>query len=392
LIITVQTINLLFLPHYLAFSKIEWINFCNEQPLTIKIIWILTVFFLFLFLVFFFTLIFSRIIKNIQGKNAETLKKKFQDSFSFYLFDESMQDISLKNDNSAIVELFGGRNLKKAFDRKVLYEQIIKLHNNYSGEFSHKLEKLFVIIGFDKDVEKKIVSRHWNVKANGIKDAAQMNLMHNSKYILNLINHPDSTLRTEARVALIKLNREDPFVFFNDIKFNISNWDLIRIFEALTVYEKSEIPLMGKWLSSSNESIVVFSLKIIGYYGQEEEIRSVIKCLDIQSEVIKIQAIKTLGELGSKESLFVLFDCLKNEKNNKKLLIEALQSLKLIGIFDEDVVLIKELLHINDYEIIFSSCLTIKSAPNGKKILEEKILESDDSIVEIMRYALAYTN
>ncbi|MET0760661.1 MAG: HEAT repeat domain-containing protein [Flavobacterium sp.] len=370
--------------------KIE--EYWHEQLVTIKIIWILTFFFLFLFFAFFSVLIVSRVVKNIQKRKRERLKKKFQTPFSFYLFDDNTQKALLENNYNHIIDLFGRHNIKKAFNRYVLRKELMRLHNNYSGDIAVKLKQLFSILGFDKEVKNKIMSRRWNIKANAINEAAQMNLVQYSEYILNLINHPNSVVRTEARVASVKLNKKEPFTFFNNLQFNMSVWDQIRIHDALMLYENAEVPLMGKWLFSSNESVVVFSLKIIGYYNQEEEINQVIECLNNPSENIKIQAVKTLGELGSKQSLATLFDCLKDEKDNKKIIIQTLQSLKLIGIFDTDEDKIKEFLFTNDYDIIFSSCLTLKSAPNGIAILEKNISEADESVVNIMKYALSFTN
>lgn len=393
MIIITQIINSIFLSLYLPFGEIKLIDFFTEQSLTIKIIWLLTAFFILLFLVFFITLIIARIVRNSNKRKAEILNQKLQNSLSFYLFDESMQDILPQKINSPVIELFGNYNLNNAFTRTIVLRKIIKLHNNYSGEFAGKLENLFLILGFDKEIEKRIVSLRWNIKANAIKDAAQMNLVQYATYILNLINHPNPTVRTEARVASVKLNREDPFSFFSNLKFNMSDWDQIRIHEALMLYKNAEVPLMRKWLDSSNESVIVFSLKIMGHYNQQEGMDLIIECLNYPSEKIKIQAVKTLGELGSKESLLALFDCLKNESGHKKLILQTLQSLKLIGIFDTDADKIIEFLYTNDYDIIFSSCLTIKSAPNGSKILEKIIADAEDEVlIGIMKYALFYSN
>lgn len=388
---TFQILILYFFPNIiLEGKKID--VFWNEQLVTIKIIWFLTAFFLLLFLVFFITLIIARIVRNSFKRKSEILNEKLQNSFSFYLFDESMQDILTHNNASPVSELFGNYNINNAFTRKILLRNIIKLHNNYSGEFADKLENLFLILDFDKEVEKNMGSNKWNIKANAIKDAAQMNLVQHSVDIQNFVNDSNSTVRTEARVASVKLNREDPFSFFNKLQFNMSDWDQIRIQDALRIYENADIPLMGKWLGAKNESIVVFSLKIIGYYNQQEEIGQIIECLNNPLEKVKIQAIKTLGELGSKESLLALFDFLNKENNYKKLILQALQALKSIGIYDTDSDKLIKFLNTKDYDIIFATCLTLKSAPQGRKFLEKIIYEAHHDRTDIIKYALSYSN
>jgi HEAT repeat protein len=373
-----------------TFRWIELLDFINRQTITIKIIWILTACFFALFFLFFFILIFSRVVKNIQKRRREKIKNALATPFSIYLFDETIQEALSQNNHTVVIELFGKKYAKNSFSRYVLRKELIRLHHSYSGDISYKLEQLFTILGFDKEVGKKIKSESWNIKANAINDAAQMNLVEYSKRILNSVNHPNSIVRTEARVASVRLNRKNPFFFFNSLRFNMSDWDQIRIHDALMQYNNAEVPLMGKWLNSSNESVVIFSLKIIGYYSQEEEIEKVVNCLNNPSENVKRQALKTLGKLGSKQSLSVLFDCLKNEKGNKKLILQALQSLRLIGIFDNDLGKLKEFLYTKDQDIILSACLAIRSAPNGIQILNKSIPDYNESVMNIIKYALSY--
>lgn len=384
--------NLFFIIHCLPFINIKLIDFFSKLPLEIKIIWLLAVFFLTLFSIFFVTLIASRIIKNYKSRKTAIIKEKIQKPILFFLFDESMQNISSHKEKMKVIELFGKEILKNTFNRNILRKAIINLHTNYSGEFAYKLEHLFLILGLNKDVKKRLKSNRWHIKASAIKEIAQMNIRKYPEYILRLINHPNANVRTEALVASVKLNRKKPFAFFENLKFTMSDWDQIRMHEALLFYETAEIPLMGKWLGSPNESIVVFSLKIIGYYDHENETEQVRECLNNPSEKIKLQAVKTLGELSSKESLLALFESLQKEKENKKIFLQILQSLTLIGIYDSDVDKIKKFLETTDYDIIFESCLTLKSAPKGSEILKKIISEADESVVDIMKYALNYTN
>lgn len=360
----------------------------NETPM-IKIIWILSFFFLTLFLIFFIVLILSRVYKNIINKRRERIKENLIAPFSDYLFDEEIEIALLQNNNLPIRELFGNKYKKNRFNRYVFREELLRLHDSYSGDIKNKLERLFIIFGFEKEIDKKLRSATWYIKANAISDASLMNVTQQASYILNLINYPNPIVRTEARVASIRLNKKNPFTFLNNIKYDLTEWDEIRIQDALMEYPILDIPLMGRWLNSKNESVVVFSLKIIGYYIQDTETDKVINCLNSQSENIKLQAIKTLGELGSKESLSSLFECLKSENGNKKMMIQTLQSIKLIGIFVSDIPKIIECLQKYDFDIIFEACLIIKAVPKGEEILKDLSDNADAPVVKIMQYALS---
>ncbi|MES2545063.1 MAG: HEAT repeat domain-containing protein [Bacteroidota bacterium] len=356
----------------------------------IKIIWGLAFFFLTLFFLFFSILIISRIYKNIQHNRRKKIKKELSEPISEYLFDENLQETFSNNSYRPIQKIFGKKYRKNSFSRAVLRKEIFRLHESYSGEIKQKLEDLFIVFGFEKDLSKKLRSSIWHIKANAICDAAQMNIKDEANYIFNLINHSNPIVRTEARVACVRLNKKNPFYFFNKIKYDMSDFDEIRILDALMEYSVLEIPPMGNWLESTNESVVVFSLKIIGYYIQDTETLKVLGLLNSDSEKIKTQAIKTLGELGSKKSLSSLFECLKKEKKNKKMTIHVLESLKMIGIFDSDVPKLLECLKKYDYEIIFAACLVIKTAPDGVAILKKLCENSDKEVVKIIEYAIYY--
>jgi hypothetical protein len=172
-------------------------------------------------------------------------------------------------------------------------KELMSLHINYSGEIAEKLKQLFLILGFDKEVEKKLRTRFWYIKANGINIVQQMNLEQFSSTILQFVVDPNYILRSEAQVAYVNLNKRNPFVFFDDLKYQISEWDQIKLHNALMLYENSEIPLMGKWLKSDNESIVIFSLKMIGFYNQQEEITTIKKVIILEClKVLKILKFK----------------------------------------------------------------------------------------------------
>ncbi len=396
--ISLLQIPLLSFSRKFNFWKIKAIELWNGHPLILKVIWAVTAFFLLLFIVFLFLLILSRIYKNNINKKTERLKESLQESFSMYLFNESLENISLKEKNEDIIKLFGEDNLKRPFYRTILMKELMSLHINYSGEIAEKLKQLFLILGFDKEVQKKLRSRYWYIKANGINIVQQMNLEQFSSTVLQFVVDPNYILRSEAQVAYVNLNKRNPFVFFVELKYQISDWDQIKLHNALMLYENSEIPLMGKWLKSDNESIVVFSLKMIGFYNQQEEIDTikkviVLECLkENRSKNIKIQAIKTLGALGSKESSKALFEYLILEKRNRKIIIETLKSLASIGIFDDDVDKIVDFLYTNDYDLIFHSCLAIKSAPNGISILQNKGIEKTEFMDGIITYAFSLKN
>jgi hypothetical protein len=373
-------------------ENIVWIKFwkyITNIELSILVIWSLIVFFLLLFVIFFFSLIISRFFKIYRNKKQEQLIIEFQEPIANYLFELEEPDVSNK---ILITELFGKKNLNKKFNRNLLRKELISLHRSYTGEFAEKLEKLFTLLGFEKDVLKKLKTRKWHIKARGLNEANEMNLKQFLPLVLSNINHKKSTIRIEAQVAHINLNRENPFAFFGKLVYPLSDLDHIRLHDVLMLYNRADVPLMGQWVNSPNIDIQIFALKMIGYYSQESEFELVIKSLDHQNTKVKIEAIRSLGKIASDQSLTVLSKLLENKNNSEEILLEILTALKDVGIQNETIGTCVQFLFLHNYDVCFTATRVIKSAPNGSELLGKIIASADESISKVMRYALSFKN
>jgi hypothetical protein len=371
---------------------VKGILFWKNSNLTLKVIWTITILFLLLFIVFFFVLVFSRIIKNFEAKKEARLRMLFQSPFSTYLFDEAYKDLLIERDTEKVIQLFGKKNLERKKRRRILRKELISLHKSYSGEIAQHLEFLFLLLGFDQDVLFKLKSKRWNIRSSGINEAAQMNVAKLSSYILHQTNDKNPIIRIEAQVASVKLNSQDPFLFFGKLEYEISDWDQIQLHDALQSIKVEKIPCMDNFLDSKIDSIIIFALKIIGYYSQEAATDKVIKCLSHSNDKVKIQTIRTLGELESSDCLSVLMFELERNKSNKLILIETLKSIENIGILEENIGGIVSFLFKDDYDLIFYATRVLQTNPSGIKFLNQLINDVEVETSKIIKYAISFEN
>jgi len=345
--------------------KVKLFVFWEPQPLWLKVIWSLSALFIFLFVMFFIVLIIRRFIKNIEEERTKKVRYDYQNALSSFLFGEFATSENLVEKKQEIIQLFGKKNLKRKFSRHILFYEIVALSDNYSGETNDHLKALFKVLNLDQIVLQKLRSRKWSTRAEGINIAARMNLVELESYVSMNLNNSNPTIRAEAYVASIRLNQEHPLGFFENLKYEVTRWEQIQMHAALQAYSGFQLPEMEQWTTHRLDSIVIFSLRMIGFYGQESAVNSVMILIGHKSVEVKLQAIKTLGELRTKLSLVVLLNDMYQNLNNKRVLKELLKALTLIQIRNKDFDRFDRILEMDDYETTFLAISALLSAPDG---------------------------
>lgn len=365
--------------------KVKFLTFWEPQPLGLKVIWSLSALFIFLFVVFFIVLIIRRVSKNIKEDRTRKVQKNYQEAFSSFLFGElgSSENLDLKKQE--IIQLFGKKNIRRNFSRHILFHEIVSLNDNYSGETNESLKRLFKVLNLDKIVLDKLRSRNWSTRAEGINIAARMNLVKFESYVTENLNNSNPTIRAEAYVASIRLNQENPFGFFENLKYEITKWEQIQMHAALQTYTTIQIPEMEQWTTHRIDSIVIFSLRMIGFYGQESAVSSVMMAIGHNSVEVKLQAIKTLGELRTKLSLVVLLNDMNQNLDNKRVLNELLKALSLIQIRNKDLDRFDRIIIMDDYETTALAITVLLTAPDGLDYVNNLSLDLTEKQQYIVR-------
>lgn len=287
------------------------ILYISELPWQIQLIWSLCVFFLSLFVFFFVFLITSRIVKNKKENKAKKIEKVIEGLLSEILFDDDYESLIQASDKTGLKNKVGLPFLKDKMSAKLFYQEIIRLHNNYKGELAEKMEAVFRLLDFDELCMKKIKSTKWFVTAEGILEANEMALVEFLPVIFPLANNEENAVRTAAQNAIIQLNQEAPFSFFDTITYPLSEWDQIQLHQALRKYQNQNIPSMKKRLSNPEDTVVEFALKLINEYKQEEAFDEVVKCLNRPSKIVQKAALNAVISIDNENSLAAVAEWMK---------------------------------------------------------------------------------
>ncbi|MBE0649073.1 MAG: hypothetical protein IH596_14975 [Bacteroidales bacterium] len=291
-----------------------FINRLGEKSIFLFILIILVQYLSVLFLIVFFYLIVSKFRGNYLDRKRQRLEKVYHTSIAEYLFQEEGGGIQ-----GFLIQQ------RSRFRKNILVKVISKLNEDLEGETAIKLRKLYTGLNLDRFSLKKLHRRPWNIKIAGIRELASMDIGEAANEIRRYINHPNDDLRSETQIALVRLEKEDPFRFLDTLETYFTDW------EQLTVYYQAErvnieMPSFRRWLTSSNPAVVRFSLMMIFINRQLDAAPELPGLYRHRDPEVRRLAYKITGELLQVDQASALRQIYPKETEKNKL--EILRALK----------------------------------------------------------------
>ncbi len=349
-------------------------------PVQIRILIGVTILFMLVILVLLGIIMGSRIYKTKRSTKKAELLKKYQPVFRQLLFDDAPIIEKAKS-------MFDTTDLQIPFNRITILNELIHLHENFTGETAERLEEIYTALGFDKDSKLKLKSKRWYVIAKGMKELAIMNVKSGYNDISGFLNSKNEIIRMETRIALMKLSDNDPLGFLSRETENLTDWDSANIYNMLTKMPENMIPDFSHWLNSPNKDVVVFCIQMIGRFRQRESIKTLLLLLKSNDERVKYTVIKALRELSATESEEALLEIYPLE--NTRLKSEILKTLEIVG-SDKSITVLERIIRqpVEDYPISIQAIRSLLSIhAKGEEIVENIFKQAGPQLQLIIRHA-----
>ncbi|NCT10325.1 MAG: HEAT repeat domain-containing protein [Flavobacteriia bacterium] len=282
-------------------SFVEWLlSFVYKIktfPLIIQITIVLTMFFLISTFALIITIYTIRKKHNRVQKLLKNSVPEIKKLFEVVLFEnEKYDELEFFERFKDIVEEVNRESLDLAVD--VLVE--------FKNEHRESDMYLFIInsLGIVEHLERKFDSRSNSEKMDAFQEAFVLNLNKFDSKILVHAYSKNSQIRNEARNSYLALSTNDPYRFFDEYSGDLTKWDEIELMQYLKLQsERGNLEGLGKWINySKNDSLVVFLIKMVGYFKQKGIDEILLEKLEDDNAKIRAEAILTLGELGIKET------------------------------------------------------------------------------------------
>ena len=291
------------------------------------LLWDLTILFSGLGILFFaFVFIFRNRLSAKRSKVSHQ-KKILAPIISNFLFYETD---STKEENYEYIKLkIEIRDLLKSpFSRLVLTEILLDLQKDLSGDSRNRLYKLYQDLELHLDAFKKLKSWRWELVSKGILELAQMRVLVAYGFIKKFINDKRGVVRKQAQIATVTLKHEGIAYFLDTTRYGISEWQQLKLLDVLRNFEDFSPPRFKAWLTSKNRDVVLFALRLIKHYNQNDANKSMIELVKHRNDQIKSEAIQCIKDFGVFEALYTLKSVFRNSKVDIKLqILDTISSL-----------------------------------------------------------------
>jgi hypothetical protein len=288
-------------------SFVEWfltfIYKIKTFPLIIQITVVLTLFFIIATLALVITIYTIRRRHNRLQKKLKNSVPEIKTLFEEILFtDKKLSEQEIFESFEDIVGVVNKESLDIAVDILVEFKNEDKESEKYALIISG--------IGIVRHLEDKFDSRSNSEKMDAFQEAFVLNLNKFDSKVLQYAYSKNKRIRSEARNSYLALSTNDPYRFFDDFEGSLTKWDEIELMQYLKQQNiRGNLEGLGKWINySKNDSLVIFLIKMVGFFKQKGIDEILLEKLDDSNAQIRAEAILTLGELDIKETEAALIE------------------------------------------------------------------------------------
>lgn len=165
---------------------------------------------------------------------------------------------------------------------------------------SDKYPLLIKALGIVKHIENKFDSNSDRENTDAFQVSYVLNINELGSKIIDHAYSTNTRIRSEARNSNLALSVNDPYRFFDEFDISLTKWDEIKLMQYLKLQKaKGNLEGLGKWINySKNDSLVIFLIKMVGFFKQKGLEEILLEKLEDPNEKIRAEAILTLGQLN----------------------------------------------------------------------------------------------
>jgi hypothetical protein len=265
--------------------------FANEiEPIVVFLI----LFYTYSSIVLFIAVIILRLRKNRFEKKTELLKKALNGYIMGAAFASTEEEI-----NEIILQAKPefSKKIKNSSQAQVIMHEVLTMHRNLTGQSKNNLSRLYKETCLMTYTLRNLGNENWHVKAYAIKDIAQIDASAHIPRIEKYALHSNIYLQQEAQIALVNLKGYDGLDFLGKLKNALSDWQQINILDVLRKLDKDKAPDFSQWLSNKEETIQLFSIRLIHFFQQSYNCEKLEEFVHSKNKLLRTEAIAALQKI-----------------------------------------------------------------------------------------------
>jgi hypothetical protein len=261
------------------------------------------------------------------------------------------------------------RKLNHPAFRQLLLDELVQAKKAFTGTAADNLVLLFNQLNLSELSIKKLNNRSWHIKARGIQELATMHQRQLVTRIYRLTNAHHELVRMEAQSAIVQLYGFEGLRFLDIIHRPISEWQQIKLLRLLSRTPGALPENAGGWLASTNDSVVIFALKLVAEHHQQQLHDQVAGCLRHPHPQVRMQAVRCLKDIYTDTTSAVLMHVY--DQQTLPCQLEILETLGYIGAVDNGTFLTLQLIHGNNMQKLSAARALVKMGDAGLQYLDE---------------------
>lgn len=253
-------------------------------------------FFILIFSYFSAAIILSLLILRYRkirfNKKCEVLRTEVTPwimNASFANTDEELKEITANADKA-----FRTAIRSPAMARTVINE-VMGIQRTLSGSAKTNLTYFFLNTVLIKYVLRRLKSDSWYIKAMAIQEVAEMGLEDYADKIQKYTTSNNIYLQEVAQTSMVHLNGYKGLDFLSKLENPISDWQQINLFDSLKYLDKDLAPDFSVWLTSKEDTVKLFAIRLIHFFQQEYNISKLHDLLTHENIKIREAVITALN-------------------------------------------------------------------------------------------------
>lgn len=253
---------------------------------------------------------------------------RFQKLFRHWLAD-AITNRLLAPDKNFTISIQLEKLLLKKYYRLLALDELLICKKYLKGSAMNMVVELYEQLQLRKETDKKLKSLIWSRVVKGIQEIYIFDQYDAMDQLFAFADNDNPFIRSEAQFGVVNLQGFDALKFLKRIHNSLSNWDQINLLHQLNLFEPKPLVEMPEWLLLENESVVLFALKLLEAYPDEQYYSNLIAYLHHKNETIRKQAIRCCAIIAQNNTASLLEEQFAKETiDNQIKVLETLLKIK----------------------------------------------------------------
>jgi len=198
------------------------------------------------------------------------------------------------NDDRSDSDKEFAKHLKEPSFRALFLDVLVDSDRKFSGGAKQSINRLFRDFELEDEAWRKLRHRSGYLVAGGVQELAAMNVEAAIPEIMAKLNDPRTAVYQEAQYAIVSFKGYEGLGFLEHFDKPLSDWQQLRLLYSIhDIPEQSDLQV-DHWINSTNDSVVVFTLRLIRKFRLMTLYTAVHNLLAHPSTMVRVQAVRTL--------------------------------------------------------------------------------------------------